>query len=229
MIAIVVAMPIEAKRFLETSKLKNVANLGVSKIYELSYEGVDFLLCVSGVGKVYAALGVANLNHLHKGEISGVINVGCAGSLNEKEAPILSAVIASKVALHDYDLSALGNAPGEIDELHQIYFPCDSKIDETLQIASQTLGIHSSKGIITSGDAFYASEGPKQRIRNHFGSLAVDMEAGAIGMASAYYGLPFAVLRVISDTKSNAEEYANNRDEASLKASNIALEAMKLL
>jgi len=227
MIAIIVAMPIEAEYFLATSKIKKTIHYGFTKIYELSYAKKDYLLAISGVGKIYASLMVSNLFHIYQNKLEGIINVGCAGSLNEKEAPILSAIIASKVALHDYDLSALGAKRGEIDELKQIYFKCNQKINKKLIIAAKNHSVLTSEGIISSGDTFIAIEEEKQKIRSLLGSLAVDMEAGAIGEAASLFSIPFAVLRLISDCNSNALEYSKNRDKASHLASEIALEFIR--
>ncbi len=52
---------------------------------------------------------------------------------------------------------------------------------------------------IASGDIFVADRMLKQSIFHDFGAAAVEMEGAAIAQTAAYAGIPFVVLRAISD------------------------------
>ena len=55
------------------------------------------------------------------------------------------------------------------------------------------------RGTIASGDTFIASNTLKQELNCQFDAICGEMEGGAIGHACAANGIPFAVIRSISD------------------------------
>ena len=65
--------------------------------------------------------------------------------------------------------------------------------------AAARAGIEVRRGLVASGDQFIASAEQIARIRAHFDAQAAEMEGGAIGQVCTANGVPFAVLRAISD------------------------------
>ena len=55
-------------------------------------------------------------------------------------------------------------------------------------------------GRIASGDQFIASVAQRVRIVEQFGALAAEMEGAAMAQACARMGVPWAVVRSISDS-----------------------------
>ena len=55
-------------------------------------------------------------------------------------------------------------------------------------------------GPIASGDQFIASEEARERLQADLPDvLAIDMESGAVAQVCYEYGIPFGVIRIISD------------------------------
>ena len=66
------------------------------------------------------------------------------------------------------------------------------------------IGFHN--GVIASGDIFCTSDKMSQKINQKFKALCVDMEGASIAQVAYLSGIPFLVVRSISDIPNN-----NNR------------------
>ncbi|MBQ3095752.1 MAG: 5'-methylthioadenosine/adenosylhomocysteine nucleosidase [Clostridia bacterium] len=152
---------------------------------------------VCGIGKVAAAL-CAEAMILTFG-VSHIINTGVAGALSP-ELHVLDIVVADGVVQHDFDLSPLGLAPGHIPAAGGIRIPCNTGLSGHIaKCAAERLSVGIHSGCVASGDQFICSAEEKERIRNRFSALCCEMEGGAIGEVCAMNGIPFTVLRAISD------------------------------
>jgi nucleoside phosphorylase len=58
---------------------------------------------------------------------------------------------------------------------------------------------HIYNGVIASADTYCRDEATFSYIRDTFGSLGEDMESAAVGQIAARHGLPFAILRCLSN------------------------------
>ena len=66
-------------------------------------------------------------------------------------------------------------------------------------------------GRVASGDQFVCHESTRRRIVEQFGALCCEMEGAAIAQAAEANGVPFAIVRAISDkpgTEGQAMDYA---------------------
>ena len=88
---------------------------------------------------------------------------------------------------------------GYISGLGCVEMPCDAALCAALADAAARAGIEVRRGLVASGDQFIASAEQIARIRAHFDAQAAEMEGGAIGQVCTANGVPFAVLRAISD------------------------------
>jgi len=159
-----------------------------------SIDGFPVLVVRSGIGKVNAALATAAL--AQAGAV-GVVFVGVAGSISS-EAQIGDAVVATDLVQHDVDISPFGHQPGYI---HGAIAGgvADTALSDALALAAVSLGATVHRGRIASGDQFISSPGRGRAIADQFKALAVEMEGAAVAQACRQLGLPFAVLRWISD------------------------------
>ena len=113
---------------------------------------------------------------------------------------------------HDFDLTAFGHAPGYItgeDDSRATLFAADGRLVElALEAAAQVLpaGSKAITGLIASGDIFVDDSALKQRIIARHGAAAAEMEGAAIAQTAADNGVPFLILRTVSDL---AEHQAN--------------------
>lgn len=127
-----------------------------------------------------------------------IINLGVGCSLNENVV-IKNVVIANDVCEYDIDITALGEPRGYINGLNVIKVEADRELSDELSRCAILCGEKIHRGTIASGDTFIADNSLKTMLSNEFGAICGEMEGGAIGHTCCANGVPFAVLRSISD------------------------------
>ena len=142
-------------------------------------EGVMITVVQCAPGKVNAALCTQLL--IDRFQVDRVINIGVACSLSERVV-IKNIVIATDVCQYDIDITALGEPKGFINGLGAI-----------------NSGERIHRGTVASGDTFIGTAALKSAIAGEFDALCGEMEGGAVGQVCAANGVPFAVMRAISD------------------------------
>ena len=158
--------------------------------------GVPVVLSVCGVGKVFAAM-AAQTMILHY-NVRAIINTGVAGTLTDKLS-IGDVAVAESVVQHDMDTSAIGDPVGLISGLNVVYMKADESLSARIAEVIGGGGTRCLRGVIASGDVFVAESAKKAYIRDTFGAIACEMEGAAIGQVCTANGIPFAVIRAISD------------------------------
>ncbi len=201
MIGIIGALADEIK---EISLLLENKHLTVSGGLEFTVgtlEGQDVVLCVCGMGKVFAAVAAQTMINEFAPEL--IINVGAAGTLS-KELHIGDIAIGEKTLQHDMDNSPIGFKKGEIAELASVYFPCDEDAVSLLCECARELSLSHKKAVIATGDVFVNSTELKEKISSQFGAEVAEMEGAAIGQVCTFRATPYAVVRAISDEADNS-------------------------
>ena len=200
-IGIIAAMPEELKILLE--HLENPQkHLRLGHVYHTGSIGYhEVVLVESGIGKVMSAMSVAVLVNDFK--VTAVINTGSAGAVAEGLA-IGDVVVADRLVYHDVDVTAFGYDYGQMAR-QPLYFEASRYLVAEMQ---KIFGIRPIKkarvGLIATGDSFVAGQDKIDRIKEHFPDvLAVEMEGAAIAQATYSIGLPFMVIRAMSDTASH--------------------------
>lgn len=178
-----------------------ICNAVVTKIGGIDFvcgEIENVMVCVAqcSPGKVNAALCTqAMIDNFRPDEI---VNIGVGCSLS-KDVVIKNIVIASDVCEYDIDITALGEPRGFINGLNVIKVEADRKLSDALARSAISCGERIHRGTIASGDTFIASQELKDMLRSHFNAICGEMEGGAVGHTCMANGVPFAVLRSISD------------------------------
>ncbi|ELY4544064.1 5'-methylthioadenosine/S-adenosylhomocysteine nucleosidase [Cronobacter sakazakii] len=171
-------------------------NIAGCEIYTGTLNGVDVALLKSGIGKVSAAMGATLLLEHCKPDV--IINTGSAGGL----APSLKVgdiVVSDEVRYHDADVTAFGYEYGQMAGCPAA-FKADEKLIAAAQETIEKLNLHAVRGLVVSGDAFINGSVNLAKIRHNFPqAIAVEMEATAIGHVCHNFGVPFVVVRAISD------------------------------
>ncbi|MBP5209724.1 MAG: 5'-methylthioadenosine/adenosylhomocysteine nucleosidase [Clostridia bacterium] len=160
-------------------------------------EGKNVLIARCGIGKVCAAA-CAQTMIVHFGA-DRIINTGVAGALD----PALSigdVVAADALVQHDMDTTALGDPPGLISALGEVTMPTDETLWVAAEQAARECGVTVRRGIIATSDRFVCQREDKENIRRAFGAVCCEMEGGAVAQVCRMNGVPFAVLRAVSDT-----------------------------
>ena len=178
----------------------------VSNPVKTTVAGIEFVcgkieeceVCVAmcNPGKVNAALCTQLMIDRFSPEC--IINVGVACSLS-KDIAVKDVVIASEVCQYDMDTTAVGDEKGLICGLETVKIKTDEKISSSLFDIAKACGYNVHSGCVASGDTFIASQQLKDSITGDFGAVCGEMEGGSIGHVCAVNGVPFAVLRSISD------------------------------
>ena len=158
--------------------------------------GRDVVCAVCGVGKVFAAI-AAEAMILRYG-VCALLNTGVAGGLADGLC-VGDIVVARDVVQHDMDTSPLGDPVGLLSGINVVEIPTDEALCTALVRAAEACGLSPVLGRVASGDQFIANDAQKARIKAQFGAAACEMEGGSIGHVAYVNGVPFAVLRAISD------------------------------
>jgi adenosylhomocysteine nucleosidase len=139
--------------------------------------------------------------------VNAVVNTGVAGSLNN-DINIGDIVISTDAVQHDFDVSAIGFAKGEIPYTGLYAFEADktlrAKAAEAVKAVSPDTGIF--EGRVCSGDQFIASKEQKKRIIEQFNGYCAEMEGAAIAQVCHLNHIPFVIIRAISDKADDSEE-----------------------
>lgn len=152
---------------------------------------------VCGVGKVHAAICAEAM--IIRYSPSLIINTGAGGSLTS-ELSVGDIAVATAVCQHDMDTSALGDEPGMISGPDLVYFQTDRWSSDTIARLAADRGCRVVRGVIATGDRFVADACDRKMIHDRFGAVSCEMEGGAVGQVCHENGVPFAVVRAISDS-----------------------------
>ena len=121
-----------------------------------SIAGSEVVVVQCGIGKVNAAVCAQTL--INGFGVDRVVNTGVAGSLTD-ELTINDFVVSVDAVQHDYDVTAIGFAPGEIPYTGMVAFPADERLRE-LAVESVRRAAPASRvleGRVCSGDQFIAT------------------------------------------------------------------------
>lgn len=196
---IIAAMQKEAAGLLEKMQDKTETVIGGVTYTAGTLRGHTAVAAVCGVGKVFAALCAQTM--ILRFAPQCIINTGVAGSLSTALS-IGDLVIADGAVQHDMDTSAIGDPVGMLSGINRIVLPTDRALTERLKAAAAAVGAVAHGGIVATGDRFVADAAEKRRIVDTFGAVACEMEGGAVAQACFVNGVPFALVRAISDDAS---------------------------
>lgn len=183
--------------------------------------GKNVVAVVCGIGKVFAAMCAQTM--ILKYAPGAVINIGVAGTLTGG-LHVLDIAVADKVCQHDMDTSPLGDPVGMVSGVNLVYFPASPALVNGLCRAAEVCGVKHVTGTVASGDQFLHDAGKKQWIHDTFGAVAGEMEGGSIGQVCHVNGVPFAVLRAISDGDGGSMEYSEFAPKAAAQSIRVILE-----
>ena len=164
--------------------------------YEGTLVGVQAVVVQCGVGKVNAALCVQILCDCYG--VTHVVNTGIAGSLCE-ELDIGDLVVSRDAMYHDFTCSAFGYPDGQVPGMPQVYDADEKLMAYAFAAAEQVNPGHTKVGRVASGDQFVSEKALKEKIIALTGALCTEMEGAAIAHAAYRNGVPFVILRAISD------------------------------
>lgn len=224
MLGIIGAMDSEVDNLTERLTGRRAATAAGRVFYTGRLNGRTVTIVKSGIGKVAAATTAQLL--IDRFGADALLNTGMAGGLADGLAP-KDLVIGTEAVQHDFDITAFGHAPGFMgdgpDDQQPSIFRADPAMAAAAMAAAQAVlpaGSRTITGRIASGDVFVANPAQRQHIRTLFGAAAAEMEGAAIAQTAVANGVPFVILRVISDLA--GQEATISFDELELYAGRLA-------
>lgn len=234
-IGIISAMDNEIAALVKEADIEREDMVGGEKYYVGKLRGQNVVITKSGIGKVFASSGATIL--LDNYNIEKLIFTGIAGGVADG-TDVLDEIVATSLVEHDYGIitnegfewrsgdPGFGDKPGE-------YYECDKAlVDIAYNAAVKVLGaefVH--KGTIATGDQFIASEEYVAMLQTKYNAVACEMEGASVAKICIRYGVPFVVIRALSDKADGKahESYADFGDIAAENSCNIVFEILDAL
>ena len=203
-LGIIGAMTIEVETLKESlENLTTTCRTGM-EFYEGTLEGTDVVIVQCGVGKVNAAMCAQILCSCFG--VTHLVNTGIAGSLNA-DLDIGDLVVSRDAMYHDFDCVHFGYEMGKVPGMDTVSFPADETLIAYASAAAEAVHPgHVKLGRIASGDQFVAEKPLKEQIISRTQALCTEMEGAAIAQTAYRNGLPFVILRAISDKADDSAE-----------------------
>lgn len=221
-IGILAAMPEELQTFLDAMPDEAQQVVGGRTFWVGHWAGHEVVAVLSGIGKVAAAItSTLLIEHFHATELWFT---GVAGGVGEG-VRVGDVVVADQLVQHDMDARPLFPR-FELPMKGVSLLPADEALTDRAYAAAQAvadalalqghvpgthlnravlqaLGVQAPRvhrGLIASGDQFIGSAKASQAIVDALpGTLAVEMEGAAVAQVCHEFGVPFAIIRTISD------------------------------
>lgn len=192
--------------------------------------GQPVVVVRSGIGKVNAGICTQILADVF--QVNAVINTGIAGSL-KAEINIGDIVLSTDTMQHDVDAREFGYEIGQVPRMDTRTFLADNRLRETaLQVCRKVNPeIQVFQGRVASGDQFVADKETKEKIIANTQAYCTEMEGAAIGQAAYLNGIPYLVIRAISDKADDSAhmDYPAFEKEAIRHTVNLVENMMKAL
>jgi adenosylhomocysteine nucleosidase len=150
------------------------------------YAGRIYWLVLTGIGPRAADRAATAVLHRHRAALA--ISTGFAGAL--VPAASVGDVIVGTSVMSGVDAmqTALGTS-----------FPCDESVVRAVQAAAARTSLTVRSGPVVSLATVLCRSVEKEHLGRLTGAVALDMESAAIGNVARAVGVPFAVVRTVSD------------------------------
>lgn len=213
-LGIIGAMDVEVATLMEHAQDAVINERAGMRFCEGTLAGMPVVIAKCGIGKVSAGMCVQVMCDLYG--VTHIVNTGVAGSL-DAAIDIADLVVSTDALYHDMDVTPLGYEPGQLPGMDCLAFPADPALRAAIEHAAALAApdVHVLSGRVVSGDQFIASSQAKERLAQEFGGMCCEMEGAAIAHACHVNGVPFAVVRAISDKADGSAEMAYPEFEAS--------------
>ena len=228
-LGIIGAMTMEVETLVSSMEEAEKKTIAGSDFYEGRLEGLPCVVVQCGVGKVNAAL-CAQILCTAFG-VTQLVNTGIAGSLSN-DLDIADLLVSQDAMYHDFDCSFVGYPTGQVPGMDVLAFPADEKLLAYAFAAADAVHIgHARIGRVASGDQFICTQAQKDKIIADTHALCTEMEGTAIAHTAYRNGVPFVILRAISDKADNSAEmdYPTFEEIAAHRCAEVTMNLAKAL
>ena len=203
MIAILGAMREEVAPLLERIKDYKEVKHANNVFYLANFSSKELVIAYSKIGKVNAALTASVM--IEKFGARKLLFTGVAGALNPN-LKIGDMLYATSLVQHDVDITAFGHPHGYVPET-SIFIKSDDALNALASSVAAEKGIELKGGIIATGDQFICDNAKKEWLKATFKADAAEMEGASVALVCESLGVPFFVLRAISDEAGGSAEF----------------------
>lgn len=203
-LGIIGAMDVEVAALKE--KMENVTadRRAGSTFFAGTLEGLPAVVVQCGVGKVNAAMCAQILCDCYG--VTHIVNTGIAGSLCA-DLDIGDLVVSRDAMYHDMDCHFVDYPIGQVPGMDVLAFPADEALVGFAFAAAEGINPgHTKIGRVASGDQFVADKEQKAKIIGDTHALCTEMEGAAIAHTAYRNGVPFVIIRAISDKADDSAE-----------------------
>ena len=228
-LGIIGAMDVEVATLKESMQDKCVKTIANMEFCEGKLENADAVVVQCGVGKVNAALTAQVLISCFGA--THIVNTGIAGSLNA-QLDIGDFVISRDAVYHDMDATNFGYPMCQVPGMPVLAFTADEAlVDAAYKAADNAHPGHVRIGRVATGDQFVAEKALKERIIANTGAYCTEMEGAAIAHTAWKNGVPFVIIRAISDKADDSAQmdYPTFEAQAAQRCAQVTKEMAKSL
>ena len=156
----------------------------------------------------------------YEGEIAGKEVVIARSGVGKVNAAICAQIM---IDLFGIDILLNTGIAGSLSAQIDIGAALRSLAEEVCCRVNPDIRVH--QGRIVSGDQFVSDQKVKEDIVHTFGGFAVEMEGAAIGQTAYVNGIPFLIIRAISDKADGSAhmDYPVFEAKAALHSTNLTL------
>lgn len=195
-------------------------------VYKCSYKEHEFLLMITGYGKVNLGSSLRYLCQTYPVKV--IFQLGTAGSIVDTNE-VFSAVIPTGVLQYDVDFTCVGYSPAQVPLLNKGVYQPNPDLVECAERACQMCGVNYSTDLIATADMYVYNNNLANSIRKEYNAGAVDCESGSVGQFAYQNRIPFVCLKVISNFANNnsVRQYNLYDEEAGKTSQRIAYKFLK--
>ena len=197
-IAIIGAMVSEVELLRERVENRITSMHAGKEFFMGSLCGADVVLTACGVGKVAAASRTQAMIDIFSPDC--IIFTGIAGALDPR-IEIGDFVVSTDCVQSDVNVGTFDYPLGMIPGFNSVGFNADpglrSLAVEAIRTAAPSTQVY--EGRIATCDQFVTDKNKTEFIVREFGALCCEMEGAAVAQVAVQCGIPFVVIRAISD------------------------------
>lgn len=224
-IGIIGAMDCEIDSIVELLGFAEINNYAGMHFFSGTFE--DLFVCVvkCGVGKVNAAMCAQALIDRYNCDV--LINTGIAGAIDD-DLKVGDVIISMEAVEHDFNATGVGYPQGEIPGQDVCRYMANPLLGNIMKYTCRSVLDKGSAyfGTIASGDIFVSEAKTKKFIHDKFNAKCCEMEGAAIAHVAYKNGIPFQIVRAISDSASDdAAELYDNFEEYAAKISKSIIQS----
>lgn len=235
-LGIIGAMEVEVRLLLDHMTDDVMTQVSGTEFHEGHIAGVPVVVVRCGIGKVNAAMITQTV--IDRFGATHVINTGVAGAL-DASLEVGDIVVSIDAVQHDMDVTGLGYVRGLVPEMTNLtieggkaFFEADERLRALVvkAVAEAAPEVTAIEGRIASGDLFVCEDADRKRILETFGAHCCEMEGAAIAQVCWRNGVPFVIVRAMSDKADDTskDSYRSAEADNGEHCARIALRAIEL-